>query len=160
MTDPAPRSRPPEARTETARWRFVAYVLSGLIAATAVVGWYDAGTRAEAERRAAAERLTATEQRLTETKSDLDHCKSWMDALMAQASAASDAAPRAPVVPSAATTQAAPMAPAASGSAEPTPDDVAQGLSNGDDAFLVQRRRRMLETRGQLNSVEAREPPP
>ncbi len=140
------------------RSRFVPYLLSGLITATAVVGWYQARTRAEVERGAAAERLNATEQKLAETKSDLDHCKSWMDALMAQASAAPDPAPRVPVPPSAA--HAAPTAPSASGSAEPTPDDVAQGLSNGDDALLVQRRRRMLEMRGQLNSVETHEPAP
>lgn len=141
-------------------WRFVPYLLSGLITATAVVGWYQARTRAEVERRAATERLTALEQRFAETKSDLDRCKSWMDALMAQASAAPDPNPRAQVPPSPAMAQAAPTAPAASASAEPTPDDVAQGLSNGDDSLLVQRRRRMLGMRGQLNSVEAHEPAP
>lgn len=158
MTNPRerkPSQRPAVSRGDRPRAgaERAALVIALALAATASFGWYRARAAAEKERTEQLSRLLSSEQNNAEMRHHLEECKAWMDALMSQAAAADSARPPPTAAP-------IPSAPASTESAA-SAQGVASAVQSDDDTRLVQRRRRMLELRGQLNgAVELRSASP
>jgi len=128
--------------------RLAPVLVTALLSGALAVGWYrshQAGEAEESERLQALKRLSAAEQSLSEAKTDLENCKAWMDDRLRKAEL-QDPAPDAPapVVP------VAPVAPAimSANAVDLTPNVSGERSKAG----LLQRRRRMLELRGQTNN--------
>lgn len=139
------RAQDRSADGRAARGRFRPFLLAAAAgpALALALGWYGSHQREESERLEALRRLTAAQQELAETKSDLQSCEAWMDSklLMAQ----NQPEPAAP-------TPAAPVV------AAPEPTNrmrVPEGESREHSkAGLALRRRRMLAFRGEAGEVQ------
>jgi hypothetical protein len=135
----------------------LAAALCAALASTAGWAWsYESGTWA---RRESSTRIAALERELTETRGNLDECKAWMDSKLAAAEAFEPAvpapAPAGSTAPAAIGPADAPTAAAVdtAAAAQPDPSPSSEEIQRRH----ALRRRRMLQSRGQLTGIETRD---